>query len=88
MIEQCGEILIFKTIRHSEHECIEVKGHADDSLNCLREPSKHSCLCGVHWTTNPTLGNRGMEGAAEVDITSKPKSQPGEEDESANYYPD
>jgi hypothetical protein len=43
---ECGEKLRFKTKKCENHECIEDRPHSGE---------KHRCLCGITWTTDPTL---------------------------------
>lgn len=63
----CNDLLIFQTIRHREHYCKEPVGHADPSLNALREESKHECICGVKWTGNPELASRQQYNGETID---------------------
>lgn len=82
----CNEKLVFTTIRHKVHHCKLDVGHADPSLNALREETKHECICGVRWTDNPQLANESAQGqqwSEERDIT--PSSIAREQKDPADY---
>ena len=71
---KCGAVLHFSAIGHKDHYCIEEVDLFHLNAEKNHGGIKHRCICGLKWTNDKALAEKGKTWSQELDITPGRKS--------------